>query len=99
MVVKCKRGRRRYIAFSVSPDLGKDDIIKGLRYVDTDEPPYVVQCTLGKAILRCSPKSVENAIRIMSKIDPASSSLMTSGTICTIRSIYPELKAAKRTNR
>jgi RNase P/RNase MRP subunit POP5 len=96
MVVKSKRGRVRYIAFDVPGDLKKEALIKNLRSIASEAPPYVIQCAFGKAIMRCAPKDREETVRIMSRIDPSCISLMTSGTIRKIRDRYPELKTAKR---
>jgi RNase P/RNase MRP subunit POP5 len=73
----------------------RDIIIKRARSACPDDPPYVIQCASGKAILRCSPESKEDAMIMMSKIDPLSSPLITSGTLRKIRQRYPELKQAK----
>jgi RNase P/RNase MRP subunit POP5 len=95
MVVKSKRGRRRYIAFSVSPELRKEALIRGLRQVDPDNPPYIIQLAGGKAVVRCSPDKREGTILAVSQTDPSSVSLLTSGTLRTIRDAYPELKIRK----
>jgi len=96
MVVKCKRGRTRYVAFDVSSDLKKDVLIRHMKSNEPDNPLYVVQCTNGKAIIRCAPKTRERTIRVMSQADPSCVSLMTSGTLRKIRERYPELKAPKK---
>ncbi|MCL2031903.1 MAG: hypothetical protein FWG96_01315 [Methanomassiliicoccaceae archaeon] len=96
MVVKSKSGRKRYVAFSVSEDMTKDTMIRGLRSISQTDPPYVIQCVSGKAVLRCSPEKKEETVRMMSRIDPSSSSLLTSGTLRGIRRRYPELKTAKK---
>jgi RNase P/RNase MRP subunit POP5 len=89
--VKEKRGRRRYIAFTVSAELTKETLISALRSV-CSEPPYVIQCGEGWAIVRCSPAAAETTISRMRLADPSSSSLRTSGTLRTLRDLYPELK-------
>jgi len=99
MAVKSKRGRVRYIAFDVSADLRKDVLIRGINSVSPDDFLYVVQCAHGKAMVRCSPNNREEAIRIMSLVDPSCVSLMTSGTIRTIRDRYPELRVTKKLTR
>lgn len=96
MVVKSKRGRVRYIVFDVSPSMRKDLLIKDLRALEPNDIPYVVQCTGGKAIIRCTPKTAEETIHIMSQADPSCVSLMTSGTIRTILDKYPVLKTTKK---
>ena len=99
MAVKSKRGRIRYIAFDVPMDLRKDVLIREINSIGSDISLYVVQCTSGKAMVRCAPENREEAIRIMSQVNPSFVSLMTSGTIRTIRERYPELKTVKRPNR
>lgn len=96
MTVKSERGRQRYIAFDVSPKMEKDALIKRFRSAGPDRIPYIIQCSSGKAIIRCSPKEKEESIRMMSLIDPSSVPLTTSGTLRKIRERYPELKAAKK---
>ncbi|MCL2510060.1 MAG: hypothetical protein FWF07_03165 [Methanomassiliicoccaceae archaeon] len=96
MVVKSKRGRVRYIVFDVPSDLRKDILIREVNSVGPEGLVYVVQCTAGKAMVRCSPKNREETIRIMSQISPSFVSLMTSGTIRKIRERYPELKVPKK---
>lgn len=91
MVVKSKRGRRRYIAFTVDPELTKETLIPRLRKVCVGEGPRVIQCSEGWCILRCAPKEREQTIESMSAVDPTSKSLRTSGTVITLRKRYPEL--------
>jgi RNase P/RNase MRP subunit POP5 len=95
MVVKCKRGRIRYIAFGMSEGMKKDVLIKGVRAVGPSDPPYIIQCSCGKAIVPCAPKNIEETLRIISQVDPSCAPLMTSGTIRKIRDRYPELKTTK----
>ncbi|MCL1810844.1 MAG: hypothetical protein FWG41_01275 [Methanomassiliicoccaceae archaeon] len=96
MVVKEKRGRYRYVVFSVSPEMRKELLIKRLRSVCSGDPPYIVQCVSGKAVIRCSPKDRDEMIGLMFQADPSSVPLMTSGTLFKVRSKYPELKAKKK---
>jgi len=96
MVVKSKRGRIRYIVFDVSPNMRKDILIKNLKAFKPNDAPYVVQCADGKAIVRCTPHSAEETMRTMSQADPSCVSLMTSGTLRTIREKYPALKMPKK---
>ena len=91
MAVKEKRGRRRYVAFTVREDLRKETLISALRRLG-DDPPYVVQCGEGWAILRCSPEDVDDTISQMKDADPSSVSLRTSGTLRTLRGMYSELE-------
>jgi len=91
LTVKEKRGRRRYIAFTVGPEITKDIAISSLRMLCGD-PPYVVQCAEGWAILRCSPENIEETKALMRRVDASSAPLKTSGTLATLRDAYPELK-------
>jgi len=99
MTVKERIGRKRYVVFDVSPDLTKEHLIKRFRSVCQGDPPYIIQCVPGKAIIRCSPEGKEEMMRLMTRADPSSVPLATSGTIRTIREKYPELKAAKKPKR
>jgi len=90
MTVKEKRGRRRYIAFTIGAEITKDAMISRLRKV-CGEPPYVIQCSEGWMIVRCTPSDIDETIRIVRLADPSSSSLRTSGTLASLRSEYPEL--------
>jgi len=98
MVVKEKRGRRRYIAFTVRPGITKDVLISLLRKTGGD-PPYVVQCGEGWAIVRCSPRDVDMTVGLVRSADPSSVSLRTSGTLRTLRCMYPELERLRPKKR
>ena len=98
MVVKSKRGRKRYVAFTVNPELTKDKAVSDLRTL-CDDPPYVIQCAEGWMIIRCSPYDSEEAIRLVKAADPSSVSLKTSGTLATLRKAYPELKRLRPARR
>ncbi|MCL1979086.1 MAG: hypothetical protein FWG60_02880 [Methanomassiliicoccaceae archaeon] len=97
--MKDRRGRSRYVVFEVSPRLTKELLIKEFRSAGLRDPPYIIQCVPGKAVLRCAPKDRDNTIDIMSRVDPPSVPLSTSGTIRKIRRAYPELKAPKKPSR
>jgi len=92
MTVKEKRGRRRYIAFSVDRGMSKTDLITRFKR-SVPEPPYVVQCGGGYAILRCSPTETDGVIAAVKTVDPSAESLMTSGTLKALRSKVPGLSA------
>ncbi len=91
LVVKEKKGRRRYIAFNLNADLNREDLIKKLNSI-SDDAPYVVQCSEGWAIVRTSPEGRDETIRMISEIDPSSKSLLTSGTLITLRKRFPKLE-------
>ncbi|MGN1044608.1 MAG: hypothetical protein ACI4Q9_01460 [Candidatus Methanomethylophilaceae archaeon] len=91
MTVKSKRGRRRYIAFTVSPSLRRSELIGALTERMGADAPRVIQCSEGWCIIRCPPEQCASAIGTISEIDPGSVSLRTSGTLITLRRRYPEL--------
>lgn len=96
MVVKEKRGRRRYIAFNLDDSFSKETLIAKLRSLTSpDDPPYVVQCSAGWAVVRCSPDGTDAVLALLRRADPTSSSLCTSGTLRTLRGRYPELKRTR----
>ena len=90
MTVKEKRGRRRYIGFSVDRGMNKTDLITRFKRF-APEPPYVVQCGNGYAIVRCSPTETYKIMALMKTADPSSESLMTSGTLKALKSKVPGL--------
>ena len=96
MAIHGIKKRKRYVAFSVSPEMTKESIIKGSRPFCQSDPPYVIQCTGGKAVIRCSPENKDEVIIMMKHVDPSSSPLVTSGTLHKIRTLYPELKQDKK---
>lgn len=94
MVVKDRRGRRRYIVFRVSPELDRETLIKRTRRIrEPDRVPYIIQCSDGLAVIRCSPDRRDDMIEVMSDLDPGCTSLATSGTLKTLRDRYPGLRA------
>ena len=98
MVVKEKRGRRRYIAFSMCAELTKDSLISALRR-SCNDPPFVVQCAEGWAIIRCPHKDTDSVISEIKLADPSSEPLRTSGTIRTLRMMFPELERLRPKKR
>ena len=96
MAVSGIKKRKRYVVFSVSPEMTKETIIRGSRSCCLSDPPYIIQCTSGKAVVKCTPQSRDQVILMMSHIDPSSSPLITSGTLRKIRTLFPELKQEKK---
>lgn len=86
MTVKANRGRRRYIAFDVSPGTTAEGLAASLpkRY-------KVIQCAGGMAIVRCV-EDVEGCIASVRRADPGSVSRRTSGTLRTLRDRYSVLR-------
>ncbi|MCL2711771.1 MAG: hypothetical protein FWD37_00640 [Methanomassiliicoccaceae archaeon] len=98
MTVKDKVGRKRYVAFSVDEKMTREELISSLRRVSGD-PPYVVQCAEGWAIVRCGHDKVDDTIDSVKRADPLSSSLRTSGTLAALRRRYSELKRLRPLRR
>ncbi len=93
MVVKEKRGRRRYVLFRMSSDLDKRSLVKAInRSYGRDSAPYVIQCQDSMSIVRCSPDDIEELIKVMLSIDENCYSVTTSGTLKTIRDKYPQMR-------
>ena len=99
MVVKSKRGRRRYVAFTVDASLGKESLAGKLRAFAGDSDLKVIQCAEGWCIVRCSPNDRGKLVSLMSSIDPTSKSLRTSGTLITLRRRYPRLMETRPPSR
>jgi hypothetical protein len=95
MTVKSKRGRRRYIAFTVSCNLeNRESLISRIAETSGNgRSAHVIQCGSGMAIARCAPDDREPTIDILRQADPSSEPLLTSGTLRTLRDKYPELRA------
>ena len=88
MTVKAQRGRRRYIAFDVSPGTTAESLARGLprgRF-------KVIQCAGGMAIVRCPDGETEACIAAVRTADPGSVSRRTSGTLRTLRDRYSVLR-------
>ncbi len=86
MTVKARRGRRRYVAFDVSPGTTAETLSKAL-----PKRFKVMQCAGGMAIVRCS-DDVEECISAVLGADPGAASRRTSGTIRTLRDRYRILR-------
>jgi hypothetical protein len=94
MTVKAVRGRRRYIVFSVRQGLTKSEMIG--KFNAFGDNTYIVQCGSGFAILRCSPAETEGVRERMKLMFPDSESILTSGTLRTLRTKIPELEQNKK---
>ena len=90
MVVKEKRGRRRYVAFILGSPVSKSDLEEGIRSTGYSQVS-VIQCAGGWCILRCEPWLLERLDGIMEKVCPGSVSKSTSGNLITLRRKYPIL--------
>ena len=93
MVVKEKRGRRRYIAFETNVQATDDALLAHLMAAVTPigvKVPKVIQFNGRMGIVRCSPTDKDKVIAaISSEIRGlAITTLSTSGTLKTIREKY-----------
>ena len=95
MVVKSKRGRRRYVAFTLSETFTKETLAGKLSAYSGGTEFKVIQCASGWCIVRSAPNDVRKVIEMMSHADPASKSVSTSGTLITLRSKYPPLESTR----
>lgn len=87
MVVKEKRGRRRYIAFEAVPASARSD----LSSLGSRNGFRLIQMSCGWAVLRCGNKDVERVIETMAAAFPESRSRCVSGTLMALRRRYPPL--------
>ena len=90
MVVKETRGRRRYVAFSLSGSIPGSELERRLSSSGYGQV-RVIQCAGGWCILRCEPGLIDRTREIMERICPGSSSVSTSGNLLTLRHRYPIL--------
>ena len=56
MTVKSKRGRRRYLVFTVPGSASRESMI---RAIPGGKRFNVIQCAEGMAIVRCAPDEIE----------------------------------------
>ena len=94
MVVKEKRGRRRYIAFRVNSRISDGELLAALNATLTPlgiKVPKVIQFNGTMGILRCSPLDKEKVISALterSDLRCRIETLSTSGTLLTLREKY-----------
>lgn len=89
MTVKSKRGRRRYVVFTVPSELTREACIRAIPGGKTFS---VIQCAEGMAIVRCSPDNIEECGEAMRKVTADAEIVTVSGTLKTLRDRYPVLK-------
>jgi RNase P/RNase MRP subunit POP5 len=90
MVVKQKRGRRRYVAFIVEPPISYEALLADLRSIGDRlgvKTPKVIQFDGSFGIIRTSPVEKEAIIGLLNGEGEgfAVRSLATSGTLRTLR--------------
>jgi RNase P/RNase MRP subunit POP5 len=94
MVVKEKRGRRRYIAFRVDSKISDGELLATLNATLTPlgiKVPKVMQFDGRMGIIRCSPLDKDKVISALTeRSDPRYriETLSTSGTLLTLREKY-----------
>jgi RNase P/RNase MRP subunit POP5 len=94
MVVKEKRGRRRYIAFDTSTPASNETLLAYLTAVFAPigvKTPKVIQFDGKRGIVRCSPTDKDKVLIALSSktiLGISISTLSTSGTLRTLREKY-----------
>lgn len=94
MVVKEKRGRRRYIAFRVDDRISDEELLGTLNAILSPlgiKVPKVIQFDGKMGILRCSPIDKERVVSALSERSGSRQNietLSTSGTLLTLREKY-----------
>lgn len=94
MVVKEKRGRRRYIVFDTSTPASNETLLAHLTAVFTPigiKAPKVIQFDGNRGIVRCSPVDKDKVLIALSSktgLGFSISTLSTSGTLRTLREKY-----------
>lgn len=94
MVVKEKRGRRRYIVFRVAGRMTDQELLAALNAILDSrgiKSPKVVQFDGVKGIFRCSPADKDRIVKAFSDASEGSQRIETlsaSGTLLTLREKY-----------
>ncbi len=97
MVVKAKRGRRRYIAFISESKIGSEDLLSALNSAFGKRgmrTPKIIQFDGMKGIVRTSDVDKEKSIQVLNSIGAQDGqpftlrTLRTSGTLQTLRERY-----------
>ena len=89
MTVKSKRGRRRYLVFTVPGSASRESMI---RSIPGGKRFNVIQCAEGMAIVRCAPDEIEECTGAVRAAEPSAELVTVSGTLKTLRDRYPVLK-------
>ena len=99
MVVKSERGRRRYVVYTVPEGTRWDEVLEALSADPTPSQLKVISCFSGMAVIRTEPSGLDEVRCRMHARWPGSESLITSGTLRTVRDRYPELKVRRKRKR
>lgn len=98
MVVKSRRGRRRYIAFTVESErqVSPDELLAALRSAcasPSDKPPKLIQFDGRTGIVRCLEPEQEATRRLLARAGGTRglriSTVSTSGTLRALRARLP----------
>lgn len=94
MVVKSERGRRRYVYLRVPAGTRRDALAEMLSDIASVK---VITCSSGDAVVRCAPADRGS---VVSKVEAkGGESVLTSGTLRTLRDRYPALRVPQRRKR
>lgn len=98
MVVKSERGRRRYIVFSAPESATRADVEAVVEAI-SPRPPMLktITCSKGLAVVRVGPEGRDALCDAMG--GHGYTSLMTSGTLRTIRDRYPDTRVPQKRKR
>ncbi|HRR66863.1 MAG TPA: hypothetical protein P5063_04365 [Methanomassiliicoccales archaeon] len=91
MVVKEKRGRRRYIAFQVDGKASDEEFLAALNAALSSrgvKVPKVIQFDGRMGVVRCSPKDKDRILAALAADGKGIVPLSTSGTLLTLRKRY-----------
>lgn len=96
MVVKSERGRRRYVVYTVPEGTRWDEVLEALSAEPVPPQLKVISCSSGRAVIRTEPDGLEVIGQRIAATWPDTESIITSGTLRTIRDRYPELRVRRR---
>ncbi len=92
MVVKERRGRRRYVVIACDPAYeGRDEAVKELNALFRSlgmQPPHVIDTGDWHLIIRCSPSERDGVLSALGDLDRSLTPLRTSGTLKKLRARY-----------
>lgn len=94
MTVKSERGRRRYIAFEIGPDVSKNLLSRTVS--DIGQHIRIISHGKGMAVIRCSPSDSERVIGKVESSFPGSRSVRASGTLRSLRDRYSSLEKERK---
>ena len=99
MVVKDKVGRRRYVAFVVTPPVEKARLAAALRSAPGPDRPWLVEYDGGRGLVGCAHTAKDATIAFLNALRVGSSGLRTTGTSGTIRKARQKFLPPARRSR